>query len=235
MEAQQQTLYSCLGSSFPWPVSHSQHEILDFLSPDIHWRLPFVLRTFHFPHQEIRFQFLIVLHHRIIMDGYEPRRRLLPLIQINFQLCSSNRNWRSLGKDPGCLACPTLALSLHFFPPLTGATLLLGIYAVQTITTVWWLMTKVISHQSVLVKTGLQQGVLYPGTGCKSNEITSIETKRKGLVFAGKALALWGLQASSCTSRGWVEDALLPTELIRTQWSTAEGRSRLGLQFARLE
>lgn len=41
-------------------------------------------------------------------------------------------------------------------------------------------------------------------------------------------------QTSSCTSSGCVEDALLPTELIRTEWSTA-GRSWRGLQFARLE
>lgn len=84
-----------------------QHEILDFLSPDIHRLLPFVPITFHFPHQEIRFQLLILLRHRIIMDGYEAQRRLLPMIQINYQLCSSNRKWRSLGKAPGCVAHPT--------------------------------------------------------------------------------------------------------------------------------
>lgn len=29
-------LYSCLGDIFSCPVSHSQHEILDSLSPDVH-------------------------------------------------------------------------------------------------------------------------------------------------------------------------------------------------------
>lgn len=35
------SLYSCLESIFPRPTSHSQHEILDFLSPDTHRLLPF--------------------------------------------------------------------------------------------------------------------------------------------------------------------------------------------------
>lgn len=42
-------------------------------------------------------------------------------------------------------------------------------------------------------------------------------------------------QASWCTSRGCVEEALLPTELTLTEWSTATGVSGLGLQLAKLE
>lgn len=129
-----------------------QHEILDFLSPDIHRLLPFVLITFHFPHQEIRFQLLILLRHRIIMDGSEAQRRLLPFIQINYQLCSSNRKWRSLGKAPGCVAHPTLPCSKSAFCfcfvlfSLMGAASLSGICAVRTLTIAWWLMTKIIGH-----------------------------------------------------------------------------------------
>ena len=51
-----------------------------------------------------------------------------------------------------------------------------------------WLTTKIISHQSVLVKTGLQRAVYYPGAGCKSkeNKITIIETKRTGIILVGE-------------------------------------------------
>lgn len=67
-------LDSCAGSTFPWPRSHSQHEILDCLRLDIHRLLPFVLRTFHFPHQAIRSQLLILQHHHMVKDDQEARR-----------------------------------------------------------------------------------------------------------------------------------------------------------------
>lgn len=60
-----------LRSIFSWLTSHSQHEILDFLSPDIHRFLSLVLITFYYPHQGLRFQLLILQRHHITMDGYE--------------------------------------------------------------------------------------------------------------------------------------------------------------------
>lgn len=75
---------------------------------------------------------------------------------------------------------------------------------------------------------GLGSGTGYPEVGHKSEEKQSNHhgSQRRGLTAA---------QASSCTSRGWVEDALLPTELTRTEWSATTGFSGLGLKLAKLE
>lgn len=93
----------------------------------------------------------------------------------------------------------------------------------------------------MLIKTGVQWGVHYPGGGfeSKENKITIMKTKRMGAVLVGEPpntdpqMCIL-FQTSSWTSRGCVEDVLLPTELIRTERST-EGVSRWGLQFAKLE
>lgn len=58
--------------------------------------------------------------------------------------------------------------------------------------------------------------------------------KRGGSGLSGDPQMQTLLQTSSWTSRGCVEEALLPTELMRTEWSTV-GFSRWGLQFAKLE
>lgn len=80
-------------------------------------------------------------------------------------------------------------------------------------------------------------GTSYPEVGYKSkeNEITIMEAERTGMETAGKPVGQICAQASSCTSKGWVEEALLPTELTLTEWSTTTGFSGLGLQFAKLE
>lgn len=67
----------------------------------------------------------------------------------------------------------------------------------------------------------------------KRNKII-IETKRTRITPLGDPQTFILLQTSSCTSRGCVDEALLPTELIRTEWSTT-ALSWLGLQFAKLE
>lgn len=63
------SLHSGSERDFSWSTSHSQHEGGDFLSPDIHRLLTFVPVTLYFPHQGLRFQLLISLHHHVIMDG----------------------------------------------------------------------------------------------------------------------------------------------------------------------
>lgn len=61
-------------------------------------------------------------------------------------------------------------------------------------------------------------------------------SQKDGVGDSSKACWTWvSAQASSCTSRGCVEEALLPTELTLTEWSTTTGFSGLGLQFAKLE
>lgn len=73
-----------------------------------------------------------------------------------------------------------------------------------------------------------------PVEGKRNNQYRNQE-KRDCSCWGDPPPQLLLLQASSCTRRGCVEEALLPTELILTQWSTAVGRSRFGLQFAKLE
>lgn len=88
-------------------------------------------------------------------------------------------------------------------------------------------------------------GVHYLGAGCKlkENKITITKKKKKrkrkeqGIFLVYKDPLhpdAQSIHTSSCTSRGWVEEALLPTELIRTEWSTTVV-SGLGLAFDKLE
>lgn len=66
----------------------------------------------------------------------------------------------------------------------------------------------------------------------KRNKITT-ETKQMRITPLWRPADIL-LQTSSCTSSGCVDEALLPTELIRMEWSTTV-LSWLGLQFAKLE
>lgn len=190
---------------------------------------------FYFPHQGLRFQLLILRSHHVITDSYERRRWLLPFIQISYQPSFPNRNETRLRKDPRCLKAihpPFLQLRTVF---VTGSYCAIGSICSLNpgLARGWGLMTKITGHESVLIKTGLQRGVHYPGAGCKSNR-TVIGPRGTGTSALGRSQTCGPLQASSWTSRGWVDEVLLPTELIRTEWSTTMF-SWLGLQLAKLE
>lgn len=102
-------LPSCSESISSWPTSHSQHEILDFLGPDTHRLLTFVLNN-------VLFSTSIVLNCHIIMGGYEGQRGRLPFIQINYQPYFANRNWRSRRKNSGRLSSSLSPSQTCFFP-----------------------------------------------------------------------------------------------------------------------
>lgn len=69
----------------------------------------------------------------------------------------------------------------------------------------------------------------------KQNNHCRNKQRSPGFILVGGDLQIliWS-QTSSWTRRGWLEEALLPTELMRTEWST-KVRSGLGLQFDKLE
>lgn len=87
-------------------------------------------------------------------------------------------------------------------------------------------------------KDRITSGCLLPWSrirveGKQRNHCENQESRGVGVVRRPPRMQTL-LQTSSWTSRGCVEEALLPTELMRTEWSTA-AFSRWGLQFAKLE
>lgn len=174
---------------------------------------------FYFPHQGLRWQLLIVLHCHIIMGGYEGQRGRPPFIQINYQPYFANRNWRSLRKNSGRLSS-SLSPSQTFFFPVNESYSVIGNIG--------------------SLNSGERVGIQTEFTTLEWDASQNKQNNHRNRKYGGRSVGETPppthvlLQTSSCTSRGWVDEALLPTELIRTEWSTMV-LSWLGLQFAKLE
>lgn len=175
-----------LGEQISWPTSHSQHEIPDFLGPDIHRLLNFVLIMFYFPHQGLRLQLLIFLHHHLIMGGDKGQRWLLPFIQINYQPYFSKRNWRSFRKESGCISSSLSPSQTFFFPPVNGSYSAIG--NMCSLNPGKGVGADDSNHRPLkCAHTEEYRGSSLPWSGMqvKPNKIT-IETKRMGIILLGR-------------------------------------------------